>query len=117
MSLPGPAFTGPATGLAFSVAGETTGALEVSTIVLGAHPNALRFRAGVSNACGTVTSNAAALTVCPADADCDGFVTGDDFQLFVEWFEIGDIRADFDGDGFLSGDDFELYVTAFEAGC
>ncbi len=54
---------------------------------------------------------------CPADVDGDGFVTGDDFQLFVEWFETGDIRADFDGDGFITGDDFEQFVTAFEAGC
>ncbi len=54
---------------------------------------------------------------CPADLDGDGFVTGDDFQLFVEWFEDGDLRADFDGDGFLSGDDFAAFVAAFEAGC
>ncbi len=71
----------------------------------------------VSNTCGSATSEPATLTVCAADADCDGFVTGDDFQLFVEWFEFGDIRADFDGDGFLTGDDFEMYVTAFEIGC
>ena len=54
---------------------------------------------------------------CPADVDGDGFVTGDDFTLFVEWFEVGDLRADFDGDGFLSGDDFTAFVSAFEAGC
>ncbi len=54
---------------------------------------------------------------CPADLDGDGFVTGDDFTLFVTWFEAGDLRADFDGDGFLTGDDFTAYVIAFEAGC
>ena len=26
---------------------------------------------------------------CPADLDGDGFVTGDDFTLFVTWFEAG----------------------------
>ncbi len=117
VDITGSPFTEPATGLAFSVSGEATDTLRVSDIILGAHPSSLRFRASVSNACGSVVSGTALLTICAADADCDGFVTGDDFQLFVEWFEIGDIRADFDGDGFLSGDDFELFVTAFEAGC
>ena len=89
----------------------------VSNISLGTHPIVLRFRARVANACGSVTSGTALLIVCAADLDCDGFVTGDDFQLFVEWFEIGDPRADFDQDGFLTGDDFGAFVEAFEAGC
>ncbi len=57
------------------------------------------------------------LPSCPADVDGDGFVTGDDFTLFVTWFEAGDLRADFDGDGFITGDDFTAFVTAFETGC
>lgn len=52
-----------------------------------------------------------------ADFDGDGFVTGADFDLYVQAFEAGDLAADFDGDGFLSGIDFDLYVQAFEAGC
>ncbi len=55
--------------------------------------------------------------VCRPDVDGDGFVTGDDFSLFVTWFETGDPRGDYDGDGFLTGDDFILFVTDFEAGC
>ncbi len=54
---------------------------------------------------------------CLGDLDGDGFITGDDFTLFVTWFETGDPRADMDGDGFLTGDDFTLYVSYFEAGC
>ncbi len=54
---------------------------------------------------------------CRADLDGDGFVTGDDFTLFVTWFEAGDLRADMDGDGFLTGDDFGIFATLFEAGC
>ncbi len=54
---------------------------------------------------------------CPADVDQDGFISGDDFTLFVEWFEVGDIRADFNRDGFVTGDDFTRFVLAFEAGC
>ncbi len=54
---------------------------------------------------------------CPADFDQDGFVSGVDFDLFVEAFEAGDLDADFDGDGFITGVDFDLYVGAFEEGC
>ena len=56
-------------------------------------------------------------TTCPSDFDGDGFITGIDFDLFVQAFEAGDIAADFDGDGFLTGIDYDLYVQAFEAGC
>ncbi len=113
----GPTFTEPATGLVFDASGATNDTLVVSNITLGTHPDLLRFRAAVSNACGSATSGPAALMLCAADADCDGFVTGDDFSLFVLWFETGDPRGDFDGDGFITGDDFSLFVTAFELGC
>ncbi len=55
--------------------------------------------------------------VCAADFNGDGFVTGDDFDLYVAAFELGDISADFNADGFVTGDDFDAFVTAFEAGC
>ena len=52
-----------------------------------------------------------------SDFDGDGFITGLDYDLYVQAFEAGDAPADFDGDGFVTGLDFDLYVTAFEAGC
>jgi ELWxxDGT repeat protein len=54
---------------------------------------------------------------CRADFDGDGFITGVDFDLYVQAFEAGDMTADFDRDGFVTGVDFDLYVQAFEAGC
>jgi len=54
---------------------------------------------------------------CRADYDHDGFITGIDYDLFVQDFEAGVMNADFDGDGFLTGIDFDLYVVAYEAGC
>jgi len=54
---------------------------------------------------------------CLADFNADGFVSGDDFDAFVERFEAGDPSADVNGDTFTSGDDFDLFVAAFEAGC
>ncbi|NUQ52057.1 MAG: hypothetical protein HUU19_05090 [Phycisphaerales bacterium] len=54
---------------------------------------------------------------CPADFNADGFVNGDDYDLFASYFEIGDIRADFNADGFVNGDDYDSFASAFEAGC
>lgn len=54
---------------------------------------------------------------CLADFDQDGFVTGDDFDLYAAAFEAGGVSADFNGDGFVTGDDFDAFVLAFEAGC
>ena len=68
-------------------------------------------------------SGAFAITVggwvppCPADFDGDGFVTGLDYDLYVQAFESGETTADFDGDGFITGADFDLYVVAYEQGC
>lgn len=59
----------------------------------------------------------AVVPVCPSDFDGDGFVTGDDFDSFVDEFQAGKAAADFDSDGFVTGDDFDAYVEAFELGC
>lgn len=55
--------------------------------------------------------------VCAPDFDGDGFLTGKDFDLFVQAYEAGDTRADYDADGFITGVDFDLFVQEFEAGC
>ena len=54
---------------------------------------------------------------CRADRDMDGFVTGDDYDLYVRLFELGANLADFNNDSFVNGDDFDEFVAAFEAGC
>ncbi len=56
-------------------------------------------------------------TPCGADYNADGFVTGDDFDAFVDAFTLGTIEADFNRDGFVTGDDFDLFSEAFVAGC
>lgn len=75
------------------------------------------IRCIVSNEFGALSSRTVTLTVCAPDFDCDGFVTGADFDLYVQAFESGDMAADFDGDGFITGVDFDSYVVAFEEGC
>jgi len=54
---------------------------------------------------------------CPADYNGDAFVTGEDFDSFVEAFIAGDPGADFNGDNFVTGEDFDAFVEAFVAGC
>ncbi len=55
--------------------------------------------------------------VCPSDFNGDGFVSGEDFDAFLNAFTAGDPGADFDGNNFVNGDDFDGYVAAFVAGC
>lgn len=51
-----------------------------------------------------------------ADYNADGFLTGDDFDLFGVRFEDGDPRADLNHDTFVTGDDYDYFVDAFENG-
>ena len=54
---------------------------------------------------------------CGPDFDGDGFLTGIDFDLFVQAYEAGEMTADWDQDGFITGIDFDLYTQAYELGC
>ncbi len=75
------------------------------------------FRCIVNNSCGTVTSDAATLSICAADTNCDGFVDFTDFDAFVTAFETDEPAGDFNADGFLDFTDFDSFVDAFEFGC
>jgi hypothetical protein len=55
--------------------------------------------------------------LCPADFNGDGFVNGNDYDLFVDAFDVGDPSADFDHDGFVNGNDYDLFVEHFDVGC
>ncbi|MCC6970801.1 MAG: hypothetical protein IT434_11350 [Phycisphaerales bacterium] len=54
---------------------------------------------------------------CPADVNADGFVNGDDYDVFASFFDTADAEADFNADGFVNGDDYDAFATAFDAGC
>jgi hypothetical protein len=71
----------------------------------------------VSNACAGVTSDAAILTICPADFDCDGAVNSQDFFDFLGAFFASAAAADFTHDGAVNSQDFFDFLTAFFAGC
>ncbi len=71
----------------------------------------------ISNICSAATSDAAPVTVCLADVNCDSYVNGVDFDTFISAFEQGDPHADANADGFVNGADFDSFVEAFERGC
>ena len=67
--------------------------------------------------CGAATTAGATVRVCAADYDCNGFVNGDDFDLFVGDFELGLPASDVDHTTFVNGEDFDMFVERFEVGC
>ncbi|QQS09860.1 MAG: immunoglobulin domain-containing protein [Phycisphaerales bacterium] len=104
------------------------------TIAAVAPADAGNYDCVVTNACGTATSAAAALTVqtcCVADVDDgsgtgtpDGGVTVDDLLYYLTQFNAGSLVADVDDgsatgtpDGGVTVDDLLYYLTRFNAGC
>ncbi|MCC6428853.1 MAG: hypothetical protein IT435_18785 [Phycisphaerales bacterium] len=66
----------------------------------------------------TPTYNIARLHMtCIADADGSGFVDTDDFDYFIEMYELGDCSADADKSGFVDTDDYDHFVFWYEEGC
>lgn len=59
----------------------------------------------------------AAVKLCPADFNADGFVDFNDYGGYVTSFETGTVGADFNLDNFIDFFDYNDYVAAFELGC
>lgn len=108
-----PLSDGP-TGNGSSITGAHAATLQISD---AATADAGSYDCVVTNACSSATSAAAAINVCAADVDCNGYVNGADFDGFVGAFVRGDPAADFDHNSFVNGVDFDSFVALFEAGC
>lgn len=54
---------------------------------------------------------------CPADVNWDGFVNGNDYDLFAELFDVANRCADLNGDGFVNGNDYDDFASWFDQGC
>lgn len=54
---------------------------------------------------------------CIADFNMDGFVNGDDYDLFGEFFDIAHPIADLNLDGFVNGNDYDAFAEVFDTGC
>ncbi len=94
------------------------GAIESSYVIWSASVlDAGSYDCVVENDCGHVISDAALVVVCLADFNCDGFVNGNDYDEFAEFFDYADPGADLNADGFVNGDDYDLFASAFDLGC
>lgn len=72
----------------------------------------------VSNSCGSVESNAAAVTVaCPADFNGDHVVDTLDLLLYLNSWSSGSQSADYNGDGTVNTLDFLAFLNDWVAGC
>jgi hypothetical protein len=71
----------------------------------------------VSNACGSVTSNPATLTICIGDFNCDGGIDGSDIEMFFAEWSVGDVSADVNYDGGIDGADVEVFFERWVSGC
>lgn len=113
--------------VAFQISGGGPNQAELELIVGSSSPK--RIRCVASNACGSLTSDAAMLTIldpldpictgcpaCPADFDNNGGVDGGDLAAFFEDFEAGELCADVDRNGGVDGGDLAAFFVTFEAG-
>jgi len=99
--------------------GRISGATKPLLVISNVQPgDAGSYDVTVTSTCASATSQGAPLAVfCPADWNRDGFVNGEDFDLFVAEFEDGAPWADFDQNGYVNGIDFDQFADEFAAGC
>jgi len=104
----------PATGSSASVTGTTTDTLTIGEADIAA---ALSYRVILASECGNITSDAAILTVCIGDYNCDGGVDGSDVQAFLSDWESASPAADLNANGGIDGEDVEVFFVRWESGC
>jgi hypothetical protein len=71
----------------------------------------------VTNACGSVTSNAATLAICAANINCDTTVDFGDFLAFFNCYDAEQSCADIDGNPGTDFGDFLAFFNAYDVGC
>jgi hypothetical protein len=108
-----PVVDGP-TGTGSTISGATNNVLG---ILAASGADTGRYRCVIAHPCGVVTSDAAALSMCPADFDCNGQVMIQDIFSFLNAWFAGDPRSDFNATPGLSVQDIFDYLNAWFAGC
>jgi hypothetical protein len=71
----------------------------------------------VTGTCGSVTSNAATLTVCTGDINCDEGIDFGDFLAFFNCYDAEQSCADIDGNPGVDFGDFLAFFNAYDTGC
>ncbi|MFZ4575407.1 MAG: GC-type dockerin domain-anchored protein, partial [Phycisphaerales bacterium] len=102
----------------FAATGAEAGTLSVAREALpdGSLAVISAVRCVVTDGCSTRTQPAA-LTVCPADFNCENGVDGDDVIAFFGLWDAGDPAADFDGQNGVDGDDVIAFFGRWDSGC
>jgi hypothetical protein len=95
--------------------GVNTATLTISPV--SATDIAADYNCVITNACGSATSETAALTICLADFNCDGAANSADFFDFLTVFFTNAPAADFNHDSSINSQDFFDFLAAFFAGC
>ncbi len=98
------------------ISGSATDTLTIAS-VSEADAGAAVYDCIVTNACGSVTSTPATLTICIGDFNCDGGIDGTDVQSFFNDWESGNAAADVNADGGVDGGDVSTFFDHWEAGC
>ncbi len=114
---------GNVAGSGATISGVTTSTLRIAAaadLTLSA-AHAIRYRCVITNACGSVTSNPATLTLCrclecPADFNQDGGIDGSDVGDFFAVWEGGSCDGDINQDGGVDGEDVSVFFAAWSAG-
>lgn len=118
---------GTVSGAADALASPSDTREAVLTITNAQPSDAGSYTVVFSNACGSITSLPAAVTVeaaCPSDLDNDGLVDDADFSIFVVAYDVLDCAdpampsgcpADLTSDGLVNDDDFQSFIVAYNA--
>ncbi len=104
-------------GVAIDAGGNSSAATAVLTLSDVQGSDAGNYDCIVTNACRSLTTTAASLTVCVGDFNCDGGVDGSDLEAFFRIWESGQPAGDVNGDGGVDGGDIEYFILRWEAGC
>ena len=100
-----------------SAAGNPSAATAVLMLTGLGVSDATTYDCIVTAPCGSATSNAATLRVCPADFNCSGALeVSDIFDFLAAWF-ASDPRADFNGVNGLGVQDIFDFLAAWFGGC
>jgi hypothetical protein len=101
--------------------------LNSPTVTIGIHPcpgsptapQHFQIRALVTNAggCGSVTTNEATYTICPADFNCSGAISVQDIFDFLAAYFANQPAADVNANGSVSVQDIFDFLAAYFAGC
>lgn len=100
-----------------SETGNPTAATQVLEIATATIDDAAGYDCIVTSPCGSITSNSAALLICPGDFNCDGGVDGADIGSFFAVWEAGEPTADMNADGGIDGTDVGAFFSRWESGC